>query len=323
MIRIYLSFILLSLYFIFPTLCFSYIDDLDAKSAVVVDGQTGKILYGKNPHLKHPPASTTKLVTAMIALEHLEPEKVVVISKKAAKTVSVEPKLKEGQTYTVRDLVYLALMRSVNSATVALAEAVAGDEKRFVKLMNQKVRSIGAKETKFTNSSGLPGRGQYTTVYDLTKIISHALTYPIIKDAINTRIYLIKSSDGEQYFIQNTNQLLWSDDNMIGGKTGYTKSARHCFVVASKIDGKVVYAAVLGASNRDKLWKDTEFLFAKAKDVFLGKQEPVVKLSDEKIVKAKYKSKKSCKAIKVKSKKIKKNKKIKKTKDATSSARSI
>lgn len=304
--NIFYVFLLICFFVITPTLSFSYTDELDAKSAVVVDAQTGKILYGKNPHLKHPPASTTKLVTAMVALEYLEPEKVVKISKKAASTISVEPKLKEGQTYTVRDLVYLALMRSVNSAAVALAEATTGSEQSFVKLMNQKAKSIGAKDTKFINASGLPGKGQYTTVYDLTKIISHALTYPLIKDAINTRIYLIRSLEGEQYFIQNTNHLLWSEDNMIGGKTGYTRAAKHCFVAASKINGRVVYTAVLGAPNRDKLWKDTEFLFAKAEDVLSGKQEPLVKFSDERVVKAKYNVKKTHKAVKVKSKKSKK-----------------
>lgn len=269
----------------------AFANELDAPTAVVVDAQTGKILYGKNPHLKLPPASTTKLVTAMVVLERLSPEQKVTISSKAAKTHSVEPKLKEGEVFTVHDLIYLSLMRSVNSAAVALAEAVAGSEADFVKLMNDKVKKIGARDTKFANASGLPGKEQYTTVYDLTKIMSHALSYPLIKEAINTRVCLVRSEDGKEHFIQNTNQLLWIEDNMIGGKTGYTSRARHCFVSASKVDNRLVYTAVLGVPNREKLWKDTQMLMTKADEVISGKVEPIVYFNNEKpIIKTSYKS---------------------------------
>lgn len=272
----------------------SLADDMDAPTAVVVDSQTGRILYGKNPHFKLPPASTTKLVTAMVALERLSPEKKVTISERAAKTPSVAPKLKAGEIYTVQDLIYMALMRSVNSAAVALAEAVAGSESEFVKLMNDKAKSIGAKDTKFTNASGLPGKQQYTTVYDLTKIISHSLYYPLIREALHTRVYIIYSEEGKEHFIQNTNQLLWTEDNMIGGKTGYTRMARHCFVSVSRIDNRLVYTALLGVPNREKLWKDTQILLAKAENVISGKIEPVVQFTDEKpIMKTSYRKLKS------------------------------
>ncbi len=269
---------------------YSQAEEVDASSAVVVDAQSGKILYGKNPHLKLPPASTTKLVTAIVALERLSPQDHITISRKAAKTQSVSPKLLEGEVYTVHDLIYLALMRSVNSAAVALAEAVAGSEDKFVALMNEKVKKIGANDTRFSNASGLPGKNQYTTVYDLTKIISHALSYPLIKEAIHTRVFLVRSEDGKEHFIQNTNQLLWSEDNMIGGKTGYTRMAKHCFVSASKIQNRLVYTALLGVPNREKLWKDTEILLAKAEDVLSGKNEAYVQLTDEKpVIKTAYK----------------------------------
>lgn len=310
--------IFIFIFCLFVSNSYSQTNEINAPSAVAVDAQTGRILYGKNPHLKLPPASTTKLVTAMVALEHLDPEKKVTISKKAAKTQSVSPRLMEGEVYTVRDLIYLALMRSVNSAAVALAEASAGSEQDFVKLMNIKVQKIGAKDTKFINASGLPGKGQYTTVYDLTKIISHALAYPLIKEAVNTRVYLVRSQDGKEHFIQNTNHLLWSEDNMIGGKTGYTRSAKHCFVSANRVNGRVIYTAILGDSNRENLWRDTQQLIAQAEDVLTGKQEPVVKLSSESVVPVSYKSKqkltKKAKTTKVKktSKKVTKNAKANK-----------
>ncbi len=309
LLKKFLIIFVITLTFTFTCTLISQAQEIDAKSAVVVDAQTGKILYGKNPHLKHPPASTTKLVTAMVALERLSPEDKVEISNKAAKTQSVDPKLMEGEVYTVRDLIYLALMRSVNSAAVALAEATAGTEADFVKLMNEKVQKIGAKDTKFVNASGLPGKGQYTTVYDLTKIISKAISYPLIKEAINTRVYLVHEQNGKEHFIQNTNQLLWSEDNMIGGKTGFTSKARHCFVSAARVGNRLVYTAVLGAPNREKLWQDTQILLAKADDVLSGKNEPVVKLEEAPIVKASYKDRK------VKSKQVIKAKKTKNTKD--------
>ncbi|HOA83952.1 MAG TPA: D-alanyl-D-alanine carboxypeptidase family protein [Thermodesulfovibrio thiophilus] len=307
----------------------AYCFDIDAPSAVAVDAQTGKILYGINPHTKLPPASTTKLVTVMIALDNLDLEQKVIISKKSAMTPGVTPRLIKGEAYKVRDLVYLALMRSVNAAAVALAEATAGSEANFVKLMNRKVQKIGAKDTRFVNSSGLPGRGQYTTVYDLTKIMSHALEYPLIKEAIHTRVYLIRSLNGKKHFIQNTNQLLWEEDNIIGGKTGYTRTARHCFVSAYKVRGRLVYTAILGDPNREKLWKDTQQLVVKAEDVLTGKEEPMVKLSEEKMsVPVSYKTnknhikkirtdknKKTTKIDKNKVKKTSKNKRVKNAKN--------
>lgn len=286
-VKVIIFFSSLILFFFNPT---AFADDMDAPTAVVVDAHTGKILYGKNPELKLPPASTTKLVTAMVALERLSPGKKITISERAAKTPTVAPRLKEGEIYTVHDLIYLALMRSVNSAAVALAEAVAGSEEDFVKLMNDKAIKIGAKDTKFANASGLPGKEQYTTVYDLTKIMSHALSYPLIREVIQTRVYVIHSEDGKEHFIQNTNQLLWTEDNVIGGKTGYTKRARHCFVSAARIDNRLVYTALLGVPNRDKLWRDTQLLLARAENVLSGKSEPLVQVTNEKpILKASYK----------------------------------
>lgn len=292
--------------------------DIDAPSAVVVDAQTGKILYGKNPHIKLPPASTAKLVTAIVALDKLNPEQKVTISRKAAKTQSVSPKLMPGEVYKVRDLIYLALMSSSNSAAVALAEATAVSEQNFVKLMNEKVKKIGAKDTRFVNASGLPGRGQYTTVYDLTKIMSYALTYPLIKEAVNTRVYLVRAENGKAHFIHNTNQLLWVEDNMIGGKTGYTRTAGHCFVSAYKVNGRLVYTAILGNSNREQLWKDTQQLVQNAENVLMGKDEPVVKLSEDKLVMSV-----AHKKIKKDQKKVKKISKTKRVANAKNNKRTI
>jgi D-alanyl-D-alanine carboxypeptidase len=135
-------------------------DVINARAAVVIDGSTGRILFGKNPNTRLQPASTTKLVTAMVVLDMIDPDEMVTISKFAAATPSVSPRLRAGEQLSVRDLLNLALIRSVNSAAVALAEAVSDTEEEFAGLMNNKVRALGAENTKFINASGLPGEGQ-------------------------------------------------------------------------------------------------------------------------------------------------------------------
>lgn len=233
--------------------------DVSATAALLVDGTEGTILYSKNPNIKLPPASTAKLVTAMVAIDNIDPDVVVTISKNAESVHSVEPKLRAGMRLSIRDLLYLALMRSVNGAAVAIAEAVAGSEGAFAAMMNQKVRQIGAMNTRFINASGLPGLNQYTTASDLVAIMMETLRYPFIEEIINTRVWLI-NLEGQSVLIKNTNNLLWMDDYQIGGKTGYTIKARHCFVGASNNGGRLFIVVLLGEQVRDKLWKDAKRL---------------------------------------------------------------
>lgn len=233
---------------------------IPAKAAIVVDTNKS-VLYAKNPKVKLPPASTIKLMTAMVVLDRLDLKKRVVISKNAASVHSIEPRLKPNEELTVKDLLHLALMRSANSATVALAEEVAGSEKAFVRMMNQKALTIGARDTRFVNTSGLPKKGQYTTVYDLTLIMEESLKYPLIKEILGKKQAWIVTSGGREMFLENTDKLLWVRENMIGGKTGYTRQARHCFVGALEAEHGPILIAILGASSREKLWQSTQLLF--------------------------------------------------------------
>lgn len=278
----------------------AYADEISSRAAVVIDSGSEKILYAKNPNLKQPPASTTKLVTAMVALDRISPDSIVTISAHAANTPSVSPHLRRGEKFTIKDLLYLALMRSVNSAAVAIAEAVAGSEDAFVDMMNNKAVRLGAENTRFINSSGLPGSGQYITAFDLAKIMKESLKYPLIKEIINTRAKEIYSKSGRRIFIKNTNQLLWTDDDNIGGKTGYTMAARHCFVCAAKKGNNTLIAAVLGESSRDNLWKNSELLLSKGYDVLAQRTEPMIYFgaADENpVVFASYKASKKYKSV--------------------------
>ena len=257
----------------------AYAEEVGARAAVVIDGATEKILYAKNPNWKLPPASTTKLVTAMVAIDNISPDAVITVSQTAADTPSVTPHLRAGERFKVRDILYLALMRSVNSAAVALAEATSGAEERFSALMNAKVASLGAENTQFINASGLPGPGQNITAFDLAKVMKAALQYPLIKEIINTRTKDIYSIEGRRIFVKSTDQLLWVDDDLLGGKTGYTRAARHCFVCAAQKGGNTLISAVLGESVRDDLWHDSQILLDRGYNVITQNAEPVIDFS--------------------------------------------
>lgn len=259
-----ISFFLLSIFLLLLFSCPAfaanpviYADKIANANAVIAIGEDSSVLYSKNASLRLPPASTTKLVTAMVVLDMIEPDRIVNVSRTAASTPSVSPRLRPFENFLVQDLLNIALIRSVNAAAVALAEETAGTEDAFVYLMNDKVRKLGAVNTKFVNASGLPDDIQYTTVYDLTLILKEALKYPLIKEILGKKEERVVSREGRTLFVQNTDRMLWASDKMIGGKTGYTRAAQHCFVGALETDDGLVYTAVLGARSRGALWANT------------------------------------------------------------------
>jgi serine-type D-Ala-D-Ala carboxypeptidase (penicillin-binding protein 5/6) len=142
--------------------------------------------------------------------------------------------------------------------------------------MNGKARAIGAVNTRFINSSGLPGRGQYTTAYDLSKIMSYVLQYQKLKEIIGTRVAEISTENGNSIFLRNTNMLLWSEEDLVGGKTGYTRKAMHCFVCASERENDTVIVAILGSPSRDSLWRESSTLISKGFDVLANKDKPFI-----------------------------------------------
>lgn len=251
-------------------------DEIKSKAAVVMDALTGRVLYAKNPDLRLLPASTTKLMNALVVLERAKLGDVVTISKKAASAPATRMGLKAGDKVTIENLLYAALMRSANDAAVALAEAVAGSEEEFVKLMNMKAVAIGATDTRYINANGLPGSGQYITAYDLSKIMRQAIKYPVLKEILGTRITEVSTETGKQIVVKNTNRLLWSDEEVLGGKTGYTRQARHCFVCAGERANDTIIVALLGTPSRSLLWKETEDLLAFGSRVMSKTEEPVL-----------------------------------------------
>jgi D-alanyl-D-alanine carboxypeptidase (penicillin-binding protein 5/6) len=224
-----------------------------AKAWIVID-ENEDVLSARFPYAKLPPASTVKLVTAMVALDKLEPSLKVFISNRAKAARSSKPRLSVNDQLTVSDLLHMALMKSNNAAAVALAEAAGGSEDAFVGLMNQKVKDIGAYNSHFVTASGLPKGRQYTTAYDLTIILKKALTYPLIREILGKKEWIVKTAAGRDLYLSNTDNLLWARSNMIGGKTGFTCNARHCFVGAVDTGKGLIFTAVLGVPSRSRLW---------------------------------------------------------------------
>jgi len=236
---------------------------MDARSALIREASTGRVLYARNPDLRLPPASTAKLVTAMLVIEKTNLNDVVTISKNASRVRPFKVGFKKGDRATVEELLYAALIKSANDAAVALAEAVAGSEENFVPLMNQKAAAIGALDTQFINATGLPGPNQYTTALDLSTIMVAALSYPKLREIIGTPAVEFSTRDGRHLSLKNTDKLLWSDECMIGGKTGYTLLAGHCFVGAAEREKATIIVVLLGSPSRNRLWKETEALIDK------------------------------------------------------------
>ncbi|OGP64542.1 MAG: hypothetical protein A2170_03205 [Deltaproteobacteria bacterium RBG_13_53_10] len=236
---------------------------LKARAAVVMDATSGEILFSKNPDLLLPPASTTKLLTAMITMEQAKLSDFVSVSKNASRVPQYKMGLKAGDKVSIEMLLYAALLKSSNDAAVALAEAVAGSEECFVQLMNEKAVSLGAHNTRFINPHGLPGPNQYTTAYDLAQIMIHAMGYPKLKEIIGTPVAAFSTEKGKPLFLTNTDKLLWSDEGLVGGKTGFTQTAGHCFVCAAEREDRMIIVSILGSPSRKVLWKETQDLIDK------------------------------------------------------------
>jgi D-alanyl-D-alanine carboxypeptidase (penicillin-binding protein 5/6) len=282
-----LFFVLFPLLILHFSLSPSGADEVRSSAAAVIDASTGRLLYAKNPDLRLPPASTTKLMTAIVVVENADLNQIFTVSRHAAGVSLHRAGFEEGDRVSGEKLLYAALLASANDAAVALAEAVAGSEANFVDLMNKKAIAIGARNTRFINSNGLPGPRQYTTASDLAKIMSYSLRYPKLKEIIGTCFAEISTEKGNSLFLQNTNKLLWSNEDVIVGKTGYTRRARHCFVGAAERWNAAVIVAVLGSPNRQSLWRDSEELAMKGFRVMANNEEPIVyftKTHDEKIV---------------------------------------
>lgn len=213
-----------------PALAAPASPELTARAALVLDHQ-GKVLYSRNAETKLPPASTTKVLTVLTALEHASLNEVVKVSRNAANTPPSSLGMKVGEFFTVRELLYAAMLRSANDACVALAEHVAGSEKKFAILMNRKARMLGATDSHFVNPHGLPDDRHVSTARDLAVIMNAAMKHPdFVAIAATQRIELEWKGHHEARTLVNKNKLLTQYETPVVGKTGYTNAAKLCYV---------------------------------------------------------------------------------------------
>lgn len=225
-----------------------------ARGAVLV-GANGKVLYSKNANKRVLPASTTKVMTALLVLEKLPLDSYVTVSSRATGMQPSKLHLRAGEQYRVRDLLYGVLLNSANDASVVLAEAVAGSEWAFVQMMNQRARKLGAKNTNFANSNGLPSKAaQYSTAYDMSLIFRQAMQSSFFREAIKFKYKTIYSKAGRRINLKSHNKILFKGwKTAIYGKTGYTRAARSCFVGHVVKGKKSMIIAVFGCTKR---WDD-------------------------------------------------------------------
>jgi D-alanyl-D-alanine carboxypeptidase (penicillin-binding protein 5/6) len=200
-----------------------------ARSAVV-STKEGTVAWSKNPHLKVPPASTTKVMAALVALERANRNTWVTISARAASREPTRVGVRAGEKFRIGDLVRAALINSGNDAASALGEGVAGSEAKFAAWMTEKARALGAKNTVFKTASGLPAPGQITTAGDLVTLMRAALKHSFIVKVMAIKETWIESDGGRRIRLRNHNRLLWDSRYPVYLKTGYTRASRHCYV---------------------------------------------------------------------------------------------
>jgi len=232
---------------------------LTAKAAFVFDPQSGTVYYARNASMPLPPASTTKVMTALIALRETAPDELMRVSPAAAAMPATKAYLRAGSVFTSRDMLYALLLHSSNDASVVIAEHIGGTVPGFTRMMNETARSIGANDSNFLTPNGLPTPGHYTTAHDLALILRAALQQPGLRNLMSTREMVIEpvSGSAKRIALRSTNKMLWRDDLNVIGKTGWTREAKRCFVGEASYEGHQVILAVLG--SRD-LWSDVELL---------------------------------------------------------------
>lgn len=232
--------------------------DVAASAAVLMDFETGKVIFTKNSYERRAPASTTKILTALVALERGEMNQIVTTSINASKTDGSSIWLASGEKHTLEELLYGVLLSSGNDASVAIAEGLAGSEAEFVSWMNEKAQVIGAKDSNFKNSNGLPEPGHYSTAYDLALIARYALHNSVFAEMVKTKKKTI-NWPGRDYnrLMVNHNKLLWRYQFADGVKNGYTRQAGKCLVASATKNGQRLIAVVL---NSKQMYEDSKRL---------------------------------------------------------------
>ena len=228
--------------------------EISAECAVLIDAETGRILYGKNENVRRGMASTTKIMTALVALETVSPEKKVTVAKDAVGVEGSSVYLFEGETITMEALLYALMLGSANDAAAAIAIDIAGSIDAFADMMNARAKGMGLSATHFENPHGLDGETHYTTAYELALIAREAMKNELFREIVSTEKKTIPLHDGTaSRLLINHNRLLREYDDIIGVKTGFTKKCGRTLVTAAERDGLRLICVTLNDGND---WQD-------------------------------------------------------------------
>ena len=227
---------------------------LTARSAIVMDAATGQVLYERDIDTRRYPASTTKMMTLIVALEHGKLDDIVTVGKTAEGVEGSTLWLVQGDKIPLGELLAGMMMHSGNDATVAVAEHIAGSVPAFVEMMNEKATEIGAYNTHFVNPNGLPDEKHYTTAFDLAKIAAYGYSLPHFEEIVSKQETIYDWVKDPAKKLRNENQMLWLYRGANGVKTGYTEAAGRCLVSAARRDGMQLVAVVLDSYY---MWNDS------------------------------------------------------------------
>ncbi len=249
--------------------------ELYSKAVALIDADSGRLLYGKNENEVLPMASTTKILTCIIALESADLNEIVTVSSNAEKMPKVKLYIKEGEKYLLKDLLYSLMLESHNDSAVAIAEHISGNVQDFAKLMNRKAKEIGCENSYFITPNGLDAtennqdngvkKIHSTTAYELAKIMAYCVQKSYAKDEFleitRTSNYSFSDNDKKRSFsCNNHNAFLNMLDGALSGKTGFTNNAGYCYVGALRRDERTFVVALLACgwpNNKGYKWKDT------------------------------------------------------------------
>jgi D-alanyl-D-alanine carboxypeptidase (penicillin-binding protein 5/6) len=234
---------------------------ITARSALLFDANTGKVLFKKNENERMPVASTQKILTALLVAEAGNLDKKIIITQSDTLAEPTKLYLKPGESYVRRDLLTVLMVKSANDVARALARDNAGSVAGFAEKMNARMRRLGGNSSSFKNPNGLPAEGQYSTARDMARIARAAYFNSAVREMMRTKYFTFRFNSGRTTTLKNTNRVLRTYSFCNGMKTGYTVRSGHCLISSASYGGRDVIAIVLG-SNKAKVWPESTALLA-------------------------------------------------------------
>ena len=245
---------------------------LNALSAALIDGKSGRVLYDKDGQVQKAMASTTKIMTCIVALENSSLDEIVTVSQYASTMPDVQLRIKKDEQYYMRDMLYSLMLESHNDVAVAIAEHVGGSVEGFASMMNQKAKELCCENTNFVTPNGLDADGHHTTAVEIAKIASYAIQNEDFLSITNAANWTFSEiTKGRSFMVSNKDKFLYMYDGAIGVKTGFTNNAGYCFVGAVNQNDNIFVSSVLGSGwppHKNYKWKDTCSLMDYGRDNF-------------------------------------------------------